>query len=218
MRQGEAVAFHVEPASDGFGPGSRLYFFADKGPASSDFSAEVAYELVRSREGVRMPLVAAAPAGDAIASASTGFASFETNRFYQPGLLEAPDLWLWEALPTGATRVKSFSLGAVAAASSQAAELEVFLQGASESGQAIDHHVSVSVNGVLAGEAQFAGKQPYRMSLSLPASLLREGANELTAHERGGHGCHVLRLPRPLHARPPAGVRAWRVGDLKAVA
>ena len=128
---------------------------------------------------------------------------FETNRFYQPGLLDAPDPWLWEALASGTTRVKSFSLTGVSAAAAQAAQLEVFLQGASESGSAVDHHVSVSVNGTLVGEAQFAGKQPYRMSLSVPASLLREGANELSAHERRRHGRDVARVPRPLHARYP---------------
>ena len=40
--------------------------------------------------------------------------------------------------------------------------------------------MAVSVNGVPVGEAQFAGKRPYRMTLSLPASLLHEGANELS--------------------------------------
>ena len=113
-------------------------------------------------------------------TASTGRASFETDRFYQPGLLEAPDLWLWEALVSGATRAKSFPLARVSASSGGTAELEVFLQGASESGNPVDHHVGVSVNGTLAGEAQFAGKRPYRMSLSVPASLLREGSNELS--------------------------------------
>ena len=101
------------------------------------------------------------------------------NRFYQPGLLEAPDLWLWEGLASGTTRAKSFSLSGVDATSSQPAALEVFLQGASESGNPVDHHVSVSLNGVLVGEARFAGKKPYRMSLSLPPSLLHEGPNEL---------------------------------------
>jgi hypothetical protein len=178
-RQGQAQGFHVEPASDGFGPGSVLYFHADTTAASTDFAPETAWELRRAQGGVQMPLVSAAPSGGALASASTGRASLETNRFYQPGLLEAPDPWLWEALASGATRAKVFSLSGVDAASSQAAELEVFLQGASESGNAIDHHVSVSVNGTLVGEAQFAGKKPYRMSLSVPQSLLREGANEL---------------------------------------
>ena len=177
--QGRAQAFHIEPASDSFGPGSVLYFHADTATSSTDFSSEVAWELVRSRDGVSMPLVSAQPSGDAVTTASTGQASFETNRFYQPGLLEAPDLWLWEGLAPATTRVKSFALASVDAASTQAAELEIFLQGASESGNPVDHHVSVSLNGTLAGEAQFAGKKPYRMSLSVPLSLLHEGANEL---------------------------------------
>jgi len=178
-RQGAAVAFHAEPASDQFGPGSRLYFFAERAARSSDFSSDVAYELVRAKNGLRMPLVSAAPSGDATVSASLGEASFETNRFYQPGLLEAEDLWLWEALASGVTRVRSFPLAGVAAAGSPAATLDVFLQGGSESGAPVDHHVSVSLNGTLVGEGQFAGKKPYRLSLSLPAGLLREGANEL---------------------------------------
>ena len=178
-RQGRPLAFHIEPASDSFGPGSRLFFFADTTAGSTAFSSEVAYELLRASEGVRMPLVSAAAAGDAIVSASRGTASFETNRFYQPGLLEAQDLWFWESLPSGTTRVRSFSLAGVAAAASGAAELDVFLQGASESGRAVDHHVSVSLGGVLVGEARFAGKRPYRLSLSVPVALLREGANEL---------------------------------------
>ena len=177
-RQGEAVGFHVEPATSSFGPGSRLFFYADAVAGSTDYTAEVAYELVRSRDGVTMALASAAPGSGAIGSDSTVTRSFETNRFYQPGLLDAPDPWLWEALASGATRVKSFSLAGVS--SSGTAELHVDLQGASESGSSVDHHVSVSLNGTLVGEAQFAGKRPYRIRLSLPASLLREGANDLS--------------------------------------
>jgi hypothetical protein len=178
-RQGQPKAFHLEPASNSFGPGSVLYFHADTAASSTAFSSETAWELVHARDGVQMPLVSVAASGDAVTTAFSGTASFEVERFYQPGLLEAPDLWLWEGLASGTARTKSFSLTGVNAASSQAAELEVFLQGASESGRLVDHHVSVSVNGTLVGEAQFAGKKPYRMSLSLPQSLLREGANEL---------------------------------------
>jgi len=179
-RQGQAQGFHLEPASDSFGPGSRLYFHADAAAGSADFSSETAWELVRSRDGVPMPLVSAAPTGDAVTSASTGQVSFELNRFYQPGLLDAPDLWLWEGLASGATRTKSFSLTGVDTTGAQMPHLDVLLQGASESGNPVDHHVSASVNGGLVGEAQFAGKRPYRMSLSLPVSLLREGVNELS--------------------------------------
>ena len=179
-RQGQAEGVHVEPASDVFGPGSVLYFYADATASSTDFSSETAWELLRARDGVQMPLAPATPSGVAVTTASSGQAAFEADRFYQPGLLEAEDLWLWEALASGATRAKSFSLTGVAPASSAPARLDVLLQGASESGGAIDHHVSVSVNGTLVGEAQFAGKKPYRMSLSLAPSLLHDGANELS--------------------------------------
>jgi hypothetical protein len=179
-RQGIPVAFHLEPNADVLGPGSRLYFFAAKVAESTAFSGEVAHELVHSKQGVRMALVSSAPAGDPMAGPATGAASFETNRFYQPGLLDALDPWLWESLPTGATRTSPFPLAGVDARGDATAQLDVFLQGASESGQAVDHHVEVSLNGVLAGGAQFAGKRPYRVSLDVPASLLREGQNELT--------------------------------------
>ena len=176
-RQGEPVAFHVEPATSSFGPGSRLYFYAERSAGSTDFSSEVAYELVSSGAGVRMALASAAPGSNGVVTPSLVTRWFETNRFYQPGLLEAEDLWLWEALASGSTRAKGLPLSGPTG--SGTATLEVQLQGASESGLPVDHHVSASLNGVLVGEAQFAGKRPFRMNLSLQASLLREGENEL---------------------------------------
>jgi hypothetical protein len=178
-RQGEAVAFHVEPGGDVFGPGSRLFFHAEREAGSSEFSGETAYELVASREGVRMAQVSAAPWGAAVGTAARVGARFEQNRYYQPGLLEAEDLWQWEPLGSGTTRMKGFTLVGVAASATGTAELEVELQGASESGRPLDHHVSVALNGVAVGEVQFAGKKPQRLSLSVPVSLLSEGANEL---------------------------------------
>ncbi len=187
-RQGEARGFHLEPGPDTFGPGGVLYFHADTQATSTDFSSEVAWELLEARDGVRMPLVRVAPSGAAVTTPSQGTAAFEVNRFYQPGLLDAADLWLWEALASGVTRVKSFTLTGIDGASAQASQLEVLLQGASESGNPVDHHVSVAVNGVPAGESQFAGKTPYRISLSLPAGLLREGANDLQLTNVGDTG------------------------------
>ena len=48
--------------------------------------------------------------GAPVVSSSTGFASFETNRIYQAGLLEAPDIWLWEAMASGVSETKGFTL------------------------------------------------------------------------------------------------------------
>ncbi|HSD66358.1 MAG TPA: fibronectin type III domain-containing protein, partial [Vicinamibacteria bacterium] len=185
QRQGEGIGFHVEPRGSVFGPGSTLFFYADRTASSLEYSPEVAYELVRT-SGVRMATVSAPPLGAPFAASSTGFSSFETNRIYQPGLLEAKDLWLWEYLPSGARRSESFALSGVATA--EPARLTVFLQGGSESGQAVDHHVELLVNGALVGETSFAGKRPQRVDVQVPASVLEEGVNELEVVNVGDTG------------------------------
>ncbi len=59
-------------------------------------------------------------------------------------------------------------------------------------GSTADHHVRLSVNGGFVGEATFAGKQPYRLDVLVPASLLREGANELAVANVGDTGVSSL--------------------------
>ena len=177
-RQGEAVGFHLEPASDAFGPGSRLYFYADRSAASTDFSAEMAFELVQRprRRGDAARLGRSRgrfdPLGFDRLCAFRDEPLLPAGAARRPGPLAVGDARLGgdpgeELLAHGGLRLRG------------RLQLEVFLQGASESGEAVDHHLSVSLNGTPVGEAQFAGKKPYRMSLSVPASLLREGANEL---------------------------------------
>jgi hypothetical protein len=168
QRQGEAVAFRVEPENGVFGPGSVLYFWADEVVSSTSYAGEAAYELVRSREGETMGARWAAPSGSALATAPTGFASYEVNRIHQPGLLEARDVWLWEALSGGVSRERGFDLPGLAVGSSGTAIVAVELQGGSESGVTTDHHVRLSVNGVPVDEVLFAGKRPHRAVLSVP--------------------------------------------------
>jgi len=192
QRQGAAVAFHVDPDRESFGPGSRLFFFAETGAASTAFTNEVAYELVRSSDGRRMPRASAAPSGPGLTAPPRGFAGFEANRFYQPGLLDAPDPWLWEALTSGVTRPLSFTLSGLDASAAGEARLEVLFQGASESGGASDHHLAVSVNGVPVGGTSFAGKRPHRASFGLPVATLREGVNEIALTNVGDTGVSSL--------------------------
>ena len=99
------------------------------------------------------------PLGGPLVSPSTGLASFETNRFYQPGLLEAPDMWLWEALGSGATRTKSFSLSGVDAASAEAAGWRSSCRGVGVGDHGRPPRERVAER-QLVGEAKFAGKQP----------------------------------------------------------
>ena len=192
QRQGEPVSFHVEPPRGTFGPGSVLYFHAERTAASTDFTSEVSYELVRSREGGEMGVVLANPQGPALLTPSTGQVAFETNRSYQSGLLEAPDVWLWEGLLSGVSRTKEFTLAGVDTGSAESGRVVVYLQGGSESGTVVDHHVGVTVNGSFAGEVRFSGKRPYRMELPLAASVLREGANAITVVNAGDTGVSSL--------------------------
>jgi hypothetical protein len=141
-----------------------------------------------------MGLTSAPPRGEPLASSSTGFASFETNRIYQPGLLEAPDIWLWEGMASGVERTPRFTLRGVDPSSAEPARLEVYLQGGSESGTTADHHVRLSVNGTFVGEATFAGKQAHAVEVSFPASLLREGTNALSVTNVGDTGVYSLVL------------------------
>jgi hypothetical protein len=140
-----------------------------------------------------MGVVRGSPGGAPVISSSTGHASFETNRIYQPGLLEAPDIWLWEAMASGVVRVEPFVLSGVATGSDQLAQVEVELQGGSDAPETSeDHHVRVNVNGVDVGEAVFDGKRPYRLTATLLASLLREGSNELSVVNVGDAGVYSL--------------------------
>jgi hypothetical protein len=68
----------------------------------------------------------------------------------------------------------------------------VVLQGGSDSGTTVDHHVVVSVNGSVVGETRFAGKVPHRVVLAVPASSLREGSNEITVTNVGDTGVSSL--------------------------
>jgi hypothetical protein len=221
QRQGRAVAFRVEPATGVFGPGSTLLFFADQTASSTDYSSEVAWELVRSASGQGMGVVLGAPEGGALASSPLAYASFETNRIYQPGLLEAPDVWLWEGMVGGnPARTVSLGLFGIDRTSSEPAQVLVFLQGGSESGTAEEHHVEVSLNGAVVGEGRFAGKKAYRLSLSVAASLLVEGANGLSLRNVGDAGVSSLvfldrvsvSYPQAATARGGAFEGAWTEG------
>jgi hypothetical protein len=228
QRQGAAVAFRVEPPGPVLGPGSVLYFFADQTASSTDYTPEIAYELVRSTEGQAMGVVSATPDGAASSSASQAEVSFEANLIYLPNLTEAPDIWLWQMAISGAAPPPplAFSLAGIDSLAPQAARLVVHMQGGSESGAAIDHHVGLSINGVPVGEASFAGMQPYLLDVTVPVSTLREGTNELSLTNFGDTGV-VSRvfLDRFLVSYPrlpavSAGVLegTWREGGTAEVA
>ncbi len=210
-RQGEPVAFHLEPNGSPFGPGSTLYFFS-QGDSLNPYGNQAVYELSLSRRGgVTMPLVSAFPSGSATPFAWS-LKRWEENRTFQPGLLEAPDLWLWDILIAPVKKSHSFALESLVS-TSEPAQLTVFLQGGSDQEGVDDHHVRVFVNGSLVGEASWDGQTPKALQASILPGILREGDNLLELESLGDTGASYslvfldrfeIVYPRSLSA--PAGL------------
>jgi len=183
-RQGSAVPFHVEPAGD-FGPGSKLYFVSP-GASVNRYGKRAVYELERRASGIRMARTLSAPSGDSITS-YWSVSEREENRYYQAGLLQAPDLWLWDVLFAPAKKSYLFEIADLAS-SSKPARIAVFVQGASDLETSPDHHLRLYVNGVLVGEGELEGKTAHRIEAAFPPEVLREGQNDLTLENVGDTG------------------------------
>ena len=194
QRQGEAVAFHVEPAASSvFGPGSVLYFYADTVASSTDFSSEVAYELVRASGGQTMGVVGAAPSGAPRGLLLDGLGVLRDEPHLPGGAPRAPPTsGCGTPCGAGSRQTESFSLSGVDSVSTQPARLVVFLQGASDAEGVVDHHLRFSLNGALVGETRFDGESPLRYETTFPVSLLREGSNDLTIENVGDTGVYSL--------------------------
>jgi len=197
-RQGQAQAFHLEPASESFGPGSVLYFHAETTAGSTDFSSETAWELVRSRDGVVMPLLSAAPGADPVSSPSTGQASFEVNRFYQPG----PRLGGDTDKELLAHRRRSHGTRDRRAGHCPAGGLGV-RQPRRPPRERVGEW-SARGRGAICGEAAVS-HEPERSGVAAAG-----GYERALPDERPGHGGLLLRLPRPLHGLLPASSVARR--------
>jgi len=184
-RLGEAVAFHVEPDPRIFAPASVLYFLSEGG-ALNPYGREAAYELEASTGGERMERTSGAPRGAAVSFYGARVEQ-EENRYYQAGLLEASDLWLWDLLL--APSLKSYPFSATEPVSvSEPARLSLWLQGVSDAEASPDHHLRLSVNGVWVAEMSFEGKKPLALTVDLPAGTLREGENSVEIQNVGDTG------------------------------
>jgi hypothetical protein len=182
-RLGEAVPIHVEPNPDAFGPGSTLYFWSE-GAALNPYDPYASYDLERG-EGETMATGAPPLRGDFVPF-YFHHSEYEENRYYQAGLLEARDLWLWDVLL--APSRKSFPFDVKAVVSNAAASLEIGVQGVSDFDASPDHHLRFFVNGHLLGEESFDGKSARTFRFEIPSGVLREGENALEIENVGDTG------------------------------
>ncbi len=181
-RQGDAVAFHLEPNTPRFKPGSMLYFVREDA-AANPYGSEAVYELEMGREGTVMLDSSASPSGD-VKSHYWKRLEREQNRYYQAALVEAPDVWLWDLLFAPELKAYPFEVSALAPAT-HPSTLSVWLQGVSDFQAAPDHHVRVYVNGNLVDEVSWDGKTPRRVDVEILPGILREGENVLELENVG---------------------------------
>ena len=189
-RQGETVAYHLEPKANRFKPGSVLYFVSE-GASANPYGGAAVYELevVRSGEaGEAMVSVSAAPRGEP-KPVYWHRAEWEEDRYYQAALVDAPDLWLWDFL--FAPEVKSYPIevSALAPSASEGSKLSVWLQGVSDFPAdpvpgAFDHlsltgrscleaQIVAAVRGGLSGAPTLTPKRRQKTSNRNPASSIR---------------------------------------------
>jgi len=215
-RQGDPVAFHRD---------SRGIYFVSEGSRANPYGPRAVYEMELGEAGLTMPTVSVRET-----AARTEFywnaIEREENRWYQAGLLEAEDLWFWEVLLAPATASIPFDVSAPSA-SGGPAELEVFLQGASDDPASPDHHVRVFVNGTLVGESSFEGKSPHGMAMELLPGILREGTNRLEIENVGDTSARYsmvfldrFRVVHPRELRAEGGMLrgAWSASGVAEIA
>ncbi|HEY7697017.1 MAG TPA: C25 family cysteine peptidase, partial [Vicinamibacteria bacterium] len=184
-RLGKTVAFHLEPESGAFGPGSRLYFLSE-GASLNPYGNEAVYELESSAAGATMPKGSVQAQGVGV-SYYWKDVEREENRYYQAGLLDAEDLWLWDVLVAPVTKSYSFDVSASASVG-EPARLFLWLWGVSDLPESPDHHVRVAVNGTPVLDTSFEGKAPLRVTAEIPEGVLREGENEVSLENVGDTG------------------------------
>ena len=62
-------------------------------------------------------------------------ADYETNRWYQAGLLQAPDTWLWDFVTGGTSKSFPLTVTGLDAMAGGQAQLHVVFQGASDAAE-----------------------------------------------------------------------------------
>jgi hypothetical protein len=173
-RQGEPVAFHLEPDNGVFRRGSSLFFWSE-GAELNPHGTEVVYELERASGGLQM---ARGPATSLSGSPRVDFyhqvVRRQENRLYQAALLEAPDPWLCDVLFAPVEKQYSFAASDIEL-SAASVRLSLRLQGQSDFPASPDHHVRVAVNGVPVAEGWFEGslRTPSKLRCR-PALFVRE--------------------------------------------
>jgi hypothetical protein len=182
---------------EGQGAQAALVFFGEAG--SSPYSRENIYILQQgAMEQIAIPVsaqegsVQAAPtllpdpySPDSLTPDSyISLSRSEENHQYLPQA-EAGEHWFWAPLPAGGSQMVEVVLDDLAQAGQTPAHLRVGLYGSTQSPESPDHHVLVQINDIQVADEHWDGKGQHILEAEFDASLLREGANQVSIQAPG---------------------------------
>jgi hypothetical protein len=173
-RQGESVAYHLEPSGSVFGRGSVLYFVSE-GAAINPYGLEAVVELEVGVSGDVMGEDATVPSGGGMSHYLHREES-EENHFYATSF--ATPLWLWETLLSGMSGSYGFEVSELSLTPASG-EVEVRLKGVSRVEEFYPPRVRLSINGVVLAEEEWGSEELYRMRAEVPSGVLQSGTNTL---------------------------------------
>ncbi len=108
----------------------------------------------------------------------------DENRLYQPTFEGEEDIWQWDWVFGPMTKSFPFEVTNLSPVP-EAAQLRVWLHGASDFPQNPDHHVRLYVNGTLVTETWWDGETPHQVDAEIGPGLLQEGENILDMEDVG---------------------------------
>jgi hypothetical protein len=174
-RQGESVAFHLEPDNGRFDPGSKLYFLSD-GEVLNPYGAEAVYEISLEGDGEAMEVDSAAASGPAVEPYWRRVAR-EENRIFASNY-EPANLWVWDTVFASTQKSFRFEVSELADGV-ELGELELWLQGVSlEEGTVFG--VRLTINDEYAGEVSWSSDEMEHLTVEYSPELLCRGENTLT--------------------------------------
>ncbi len=201
--RGQRVPIYVSALSK-FGPSAFIEFYGEA--LDTIYTDTNVYTLQVSRTvSSRVQKVSAAPAAVVPAASYTETVSLNNQNayaYYAPG----KDAWYDTSLVAFAPAPgeplvpvsKELTFQVNDLAKSTPATLELVLWGVTNWAGSPDHHVQVSLNGVLLADQVFDGLVERRIRVSLPPNALREGTNTLkvTALADQGFKYHMVNVDK----------------------
>jgi hypothetical protein len=181
-RAGQPVSWYPRFNGTSASKAQGIWFYGEA--IDSLYTLDSVYKLTRGADGLRMAATVvpgAPPAAPGAGFPETG----KAEKDLLPATAVAPDAdsdyWFWDFLQAGdATNGhKSFTLDAPGLAAGGTASLTVHLFGATATGTAGEHHVTVSLNGTPLGETQWQGVAPQAATFAIDPSLLQPAGNQV---------------------------------------